>query len=73
MHTEYLFTDDGRNWHSVEHIGEGFPQLYVISHFAFIVEAVYPVLLGAFMISSQSKEVLRILDLVSKNQAYYLQ
>jgi hypothetical protein len=73
MHTEYLFTDDGRNWHSVEHIVEGFPQLYVISHFAFIVEAVYPVLPGTFMISSQSKEVLRILDLVSKNQAYYLQ
>ena len=73
MHTEHLFRDEGRNRHAVEQIGEGFPQLYVISRLAFIVEAVYPVYLGTFMVSSQRKEVLGILDLVSKDQAHYLQ
>ena len=73
VHTEYLFIDNGRNRHAVEHIGKGFPQLYVISSLAFIVEAVYTVHRGTFMVSSQKKEVLGILNLVSHGQAHYLQ
>jgi hypothetical protein len=52
VHTEYLFIDEGRNRHTVEHIGEDIPHLYIISPIAFIVEAVFPVYPGTFMISS---------------------
>jgi hypothetical protein len=72
VYTEYLVIDEGRKRHAVEQIGEDFPQPYAISPLAFIVEAVYPAHRGTFMVSSQRKEVLGILDLVSKDQAHYL-
>ena len=30
MHAEYLLIDDGTNWHDIEHIREGLPQLDVV-------------------------------------------
>jgi hypothetical protein len=64
MHSKNLLIDDGGDGKTVETIGEGFPQLDVISSFTFIVESVYTVDGGAFVVSAQNEKVFGIFDLV---------
>jgi hypothetical protein len=52
MHCEYLLVDDCCNGQAVEAIGEGLPQLDVVSPFAFVVESVNSVDGGTLMIST---------------------
>lgn len=69
VHGEDLFVNNGGNWQAVEAIGKGLPQLDVVPAFAFVVKAVDTIDAGAFVISSEDEEVLRILDLVCQKQA----
>jgi hypothetical protein len=66
---EDLFIDDSREWEAVEAICECFPELDVISPFAFVVEAVDSVDGGAFVVSSEKEEVLWVFDFVSEEEA----
>ena len=68
MHGENLLVDDSGDRKTIEAIGECFPQLNIISAFAFIVEAVDAVDRGAFVVTSQNEEVLGILDLVGQQE-----
>lgn len=66
---EDLLVDDGRNWKTVEAVGERLPQLDIVSSFTLIVEAVDSVDARALVIAAQEKEILRILDLVGQQEA----
>jgi hypothetical protein len=69
VHGEDLLIDDGRNGQAVEAVGEGLPQLDVVSTLALVVEAVYAVDGRALVVAAQHEEVLRVLDLVGEQQA----
>lgn len=69
VHGENLFIDDGGNWQAVEAVGERLPQFDVVSSLALVVEAIDTVDGGAFVVATQDEEVLRVLDLVRKQQA----
>lgn len=73
MAAEDLLIDDRGDRQAIKAIREGLPKLDVISSFALVVEAVYPVYAGALVIAAQQEKVLRILDLVRQQQAYRLQ
>ena len=40
MHGEYLLVDNGSDRQAVEAVGEGFPQLDVVSSFALVIKSV---------------------------------
>lgn len=69
MHGENLLVNDGGNGQAVEAVGEGLPQLDVVSALAFIVEAVDAVDRRALVVTAQDEEVLRVLYLVGEQQA----
>jgi hypothetical protein len=69
VHGEDLLVDDGGNGQAVEAVGEGLPELDVISPFALVVESVDAVDRGALVVSTQDEEVLGVLDLVRKQEA----
>jgi hypothetical protein len=69
VHGEDLLVDDGGNWQAVEAVGKSLPQLDVVPALALVIEAVNAVDRRAFMIATENEEVLRILDLVGKQQA----
>ena len=73
MHAEDLLVDDRGNGQAVEAISERLPQFDVVTSLALIIKAVYSVDTGAFVISTQNEEVLRIFDLVGQQQADSLQ
>ena len=69
VHCENLFVNNGSNRQAIEAVGEGFPELDVISPLALIVETIDTVDGCAFMVAAKHEEVLRVLDLVCKKQA----
>ena len=69
MHCEYLFVNDSCYWQAIEAIGERFPQLDVVPPFTLIIKPIYSIDGCAFMVPSEDEKVLRIFDLVCKEQA----
>lgn len=69
MHAQDLFVNNSGNRETVETISESLPQLDVVASLALIVESIDSIDGGTFVVSSQEEEVLRILDLVSQEQA----
>jgi len=70
---EDLLVDYGGDGETVKAVREGLPELDVVSPLAFVVEPVYPVDARALVVSAEKEEVLRILDLVSQQEADGLQ
>jgi hypothetical protein len=68
VHGEDLLIDNGGNWKTVEAVGEGLPQLDVISSLALIVETVDTVDRGALVVAAQNEEVLGVFDLVCQQE-----
>lgn len=68
VHGENLLVNDGRDGQAVEAVGEGFPQLDVVSALALIVEAIDTVDGGTLVVTTQDEEVLGVLDLVGEKQ-----
>lgn len=66
MHGEDLLIDNGRNWQTVEAVGERLPQLDVVPPLALVVEPVDPVDGRALVVTTEDEEVLGVLDLVGK-------
>ena len=64
MHREDLLVNDCGNGQAVEAIGEGFPELDVVSALALIIKSVDAVDRCTFVISSEDEEVLWVFDLV---------
>lgn len=69
MHRENLLIDNGRNRQAVEAVRKRLPQLDVVPSLALIVKPINPVNRRALMVTSQNEEILRVLDLVCKQQA----
>lgn len=69
VHGEDLLVDDSGNRKAVEAIGEGFPQLDVVSTLALVVEAVNSVDGRTLVVTPQDEEVLGVLDLVGQEEA----
>jgi hypothetical protein len=69
VHGEDLLVNDGGNGQAVEAVGKCLPKLDVVTPLALIVEAVDAVDGGALVVATQNEEVLRVLDLVGKEQA----
>ena len=73
MHAQDLLVDDCSDWQAVETICEGLPKLDVITAFALVIKAINSVDGSAFVVASEKEEILRVLDLVSQQQANRLQ
>jgi hypothetical protein len=73
MHTKDLFINDSSARKAVETVSEGLPELDAEAPLAFIIETIDPVDGSTFVISTQDKEVFRILDFVCQKQADCLQ
>jgi hypothetical protein len=69
VHGEDLLVNDGGNGQAVEAVGEGLPQLNVVSSLALIVETVDAVDRGTLVVTAEDEEVLGVLDLVGEKQA----
>lgn len=67
--TKYFFIDDSSNGQTIETIRESLPQFYIIPSFALIIKSIYPIDACTFVISSEQKEIFRVLDFVSQQQA----
>lgn len=68
MHGEDLLVNDSSNGETIEAVGEGLPELDVVSTLALIVEAVNTVDGSTLMVAAQNEEILGILDLVGQQQ-----
>jgi hypothetical protein len=64
VHTEDFVIHHGTDGEDIEAKSKLFPYLDIVSPFALVVEAVHPVDGLALMVTSQQKEVLRILNFV---------
>lgn len=64
MHGEDFLVNDGCDWKTVETIREGFPQLYVVSSFTLVVEAIYTIDGGTLMVAAKNEEIFGVLDLI---------
>lgn len=73
VHGKDLLVDDSGNRKAVKAIRKGLPELDVVPTLAFIVETVNTVDTGTLVVSTEDKEVLRILDLVREQKADGLQ
>ena len=73
MHCEDLLIDDSCDGQAIKAVGECLPQLDVIASLTLVVEAVYTIDRGAFMIATENEKVLGVFDLVCKKQADSLQ
>lgn len=69
MHSEDLLINNRGDRQTIETVRECLPQLDIVASLAFIIEAVYTVDRGAFVITTENKEVLGVLDLICKEQA----
>lgn len=69
MHTQYSIIYDCTNWQNIEDCTEFSPQLDRIPSLALVIKAVHPVNGLAFMVSSEQKEVVRVLNLVGHQEA----
>lgn len=68
MHSEDLLVNDGCDWKTVETIRESFPQLYVVSSFTLVVEAIYTIDGGTLMVAAKNEEIFGILDLIGQEK-----
>ena len=73
MTAEYLLVHDGCYRQAVKTVCERFPQLNVVSSFTLIIKSIDPIDAGTLVVSSEKKEVLRILDFVGQQEADRLQ
>ena len=69
MHTENFLIYECSNRKAIEDIAKDAPESDRVPALALIIEAVDSVDLGAFVISTQHKEVLGILDFITEKQA----
>jgi hypothetical protein len=69
VHGEDLLVDDSGDGKAVEAVGESLPELDVVTTLALIVEAVNTVDRSALVVATEDEEVLRVLDLVSQQEA----
>lgn len=68
MDAKNLLVNDGGDRQTVKTVREGFPQFDVVSALAFVVKSVNSVDRRTFVVTTQQKEILRVLDLVSKEK-----
>jgi len=69
VHCEDLLIDDSGNGQAIEAVGEGLPELNVVSALALIVESIDTVDRRALVVAAEDEEVLGVLDLVCEKQA----
>lgn len=69
VHGEDLLVDDSGDGKAVEAVGEGLPQLDVVTTLALIVEAVDAVDRSTLVVAAEDEEVLGVLDLVREQEA----
>jgi len=69
MHAENFLINKSCNWQAVKYIGEYFPKFDRVPSLAFVVKSINSVDLGAFVVTSEEEEVLRVLDLVAHHQS----
>ena len=69
MHAENFLVDESCDRKTIEAVCEDFPKLDTVTALALVIEAVDAIDRGTFMISSQQKEVLWVLDLIGQKEA----
>ena len=73
MHAEDFIIDEGSHRETVKALGKCLPKTHAVTSLAFIKKAINPIYASALVVSSQQKEVFRVLDLVAKQKTYSLQ
>jgi high-affinity K+ transport system ATPase subunit B len=69
VHAENLFVNDSRSRKAIEAVRESLPELDTETPLALVVESIDSVDGGTLVVSSENKEVLGVLDLVSQQKA----
>lgn len=68
MHTKYSIADQCSQWQIWKNSRNHFPKFNTISSFTLFVKTINSIDFRTLMISSQQKEILRKLDLITENQ-----
>jgi hypothetical protein len=66
VHADDLLVDYCADWQHVENVAEKFPGFYRVATLALIVETVFLVDRGTFVVSSQQEEILGVTDFVGQ-------
>jgi hypothetical protein len=69
VHGEDLLINDGSNWQAVEAVGKCLPKLDVVPPLALIIEPIDSIDRCALVVASKNEKVLRVFDLVGKQEA----
>lgn len=69
VHCEDLLVNNGCNWQAVEAVSEGLPQLDIVPSLALVVESIYAINGGTFVVAAEDEEIFRVFDLVRQQQA----
>jgi len=64
MHAKNLLIDESCNGEAIEAVSESLPKLDVIAALALIIESINTINGGAFVVSTEEEEVLRVLNLI---------
>lgn len=73
MHAKHLPIDQCCNWEAVEAVAEDLPEAHIEAAFTLIIEAVDTVNLGILVVSTQQKDLIRVLYFVGQEEADCLQ
>ena len=71
MHADNLIINNSRTGQTIKRITKLFPYFDTVATTAFVVESVYAVDSGAFVVSSEDEEVFGVLDFVGEEEADY--
>ena len=72
MHANNFIIDDSRAWKAIEGVAERFPKLDTEAAATLVVESIYPVDPRTLVVTPKNEKVLRVLNLVGKQQAHDL-
>jgi len=68
VHTENFRRDYGSDGETVENVDKRLPCLDIASSLALVIETIHSSDIGTFVITTEEKEILWILDLVTKKK-----
>jgi len=73
VHTDNLIVDDGAAGQAVKGAAVGLPEFDGVPAAALVVESVYAVDGGAFVVSAEDEEIFGVFDLVGEEEGYYFE
>ena len=73
MNTEYFIRHNSSQRHAVEEVDKCLPKLDTKSKFALVTKSIDAIYRGTLVVSTNEKEVLGVLELVTENKSHGLE